>query len=80
MDGALPGMATANSRNCALSKIVPGWAGTSVPARLAPIAARRLVRTGVDGSPGMTGPPMLTVSARPTRCDGQFWFGPGVPR
>ena len=38
------------------------------------------VRIGVDDCPSATGPPMLTVSARPTRCAGQFWLGPGVPR
>ena len=60
--------------------IVPGVAGVSGPARLAPSAARRSVRTGVRGAPGVAGPPMLTVSARPTTCGGQFWSGPGVPR
>jgi len=43
--------------------IVPGVAGVSGPARLAPSAARRSVRTGVRGAPGVAGPPMLTVSA-----------------
>jgi hypothetical protein len=80
MAGALSGMATASSRSCVFCKIVPGAAGMCVLARLAPTAARRSVRIGVDDGPSATGPPMLTVSARPTRCAGQFWLGPGVPR
>ncbi|HUB23434.1 MAG TPA: hypothetical protein VMA97_13640 [Streptosporangiaceae bacterium] len=56
-------MATASSRSWEFSMIVPGVAGVSGPARLAPSAARRSVRTGVRGAPGVAGPPMLTVSA-----------------
>src|SRR5579871_389708 len=80
MAGALAGMATESCCSCAFCMIVPGAAGTSVPARLAPTAARKSVRSGIDRGPGVTGPPMLTVSARPTRCAGQSGLGPGVPR
>ena len=80
MAGALSGMATESSRSWAFCMIVPGAAGRSGPARLAPTAARRSVRTGVDRGPGVAGPPMLIVSARPTTCAGQFGLGPGVPR
>ena len=80
MAGALPGMATESSRSWVFCMIVPGAAGMSVPARLAPTPARRSVRTGVDRCPGVAGPPMLTVSARPTTCAGQSGLGPGGPR
>lgn len=80
MAGALPGIETAYSRSCEFCRIVPGATGVSAPPRLAPTEARRSVLTGTDGSPGVGGPPILTVSAWPIRCGGQFWFGPGVPR
>src|SRR5580704_10662538 len=80
MAGALSGMATESSRSWVFAMMVPGTAGMFVLARLAPRAARRSVRTGVDRCPGVAAPPMLTVSARPTTCAGQSGLGPGVPR
>jgi len=80
MAGALSGIDTANSRRCEFPRIVPGAAGMSAPPRLAPTEARRVVLTGTDGSPGVSGPPILSVSAWPITCGGQFWLGPGVPR